>query len=147
MTWITEEDAHVQEFVDPPFVQRIAAGQDLRAMLLSGEIDAAVALAGLDPATVRPVIPDADAVATAWSRRTGVYPINHVVVVKDALLSAHPWLADELMRLFEASKQQADGTAPYGIAANRPAIEMLMRYAAEQGLIPRAYRVEELFVT
>jgi 4,5-dihydroxyphthalate decarboxylase len=147
MTWVTEEDAHLQEFVDPPFVQRIAAGQDLRAMLLSGEIDAAVALAGLDPATVRPVIPDVDAVATAWSRRTGVYPINHVVVVKDALLSAHPWLAGELMRLFEASRPRPDGTAPYGIAANRPAIEMLMRYAAEQGLIPRAYRVEELFVT
>jgi len=36
---------------------------------------------------------------------------------------------------------------PYGIAANRPAIELLMRYAAEQGLIPRAYKVEELFVT
>ena len=147
MTWVTEEDAHLQEFVDPPFVQRIAAGQDLRAMLLSSEIDAAVALAGLDPATVRPVIPDVDAVATAWSRRTGVYPINHVVVVKDALLSAHPWLAGELMRLFEASRPRPDGMAPYGIAANRPAIEMLMRYAAEQGLIPRAYRVEELFVT
>ena len=41
----------------------------------------------------------------------------------------------------------ADRTVPYGIAANRPAIEMLMRYAAEQGLIPRAYSVEELFVT
>jgi hypothetical protein len=36
---------------------------------------------------------------------------------------------------------------PYGIAANRAAIELLMRYAAEQGLIPRAYSVEELFVT
>ena len=53
---------------------------------------------------VRTVIPDADAVAAEWSRQTGVYPINHVVVVKDALLAAHPWLADELMRLFLASK-------------------------------------------
>jgi hypothetical protein len=35
---------------------------------------------------------------------------------------------------------------PYGIAANRPAIDLLMRYAAEQKLIPRAYRVDELFV-
>src|SRR5215475_7264550 len=34
MTWVTEEDAHVQEFTDPPFVQRIAPGQNLRAMLL-----------------------------------------------------------------------------------------------------------------
>jgi 4,5-dihydroxyphthalate decarboxylase len=145
MTWITEEDAHVQEFVDPPFVQRITPGQTLPAMLLSGEIDAAVALA-VDPASVRTVIPDADAAAIAWSRKTGVYPINHVVVVKDALLAEHPWLADELMRLFAASKRSADDSVPYGIAANRPAIELLMRYAAEQKLIPRPYRVEELFV-
>src|SRR5579863_3022544 len=79
MTWVTEEDAHVQEFTDPPFVQRIAPGQSLPAMLLSGEIDAAVALAGVDQAAVRTVIPDADAAAQAWSRKTGVYPINHVV--------------------------------------------------------------------
>ena len=39
-----------------------------------------------------------------------------------------------------------DDTVPYGIDANRPAIETLMRYAAEQGLIPRAYQVAELFV-
>ena len=145
MTWVTEEDAHVQEFTDPPFVQRIAPGQSLPAMLLSGEIDAAVALGGVDQAAVRTVIPDADAVAQAWSRKTGVYPINHVVVVKDALLAAYPWLADELMRLFMASK--GDAPVPYGIDANRPAIELLMRYATEQGLIPRPYRVEELFVT
>ena len=146
MTWVTEEDAHVQEFVDPRFVQRIAPGQDLRTMLLAGEIDAAIALT-IDPAAVRSVIPDADAAAAEWSRRTGVYPINHVVVVKDALLAQHSWLAGELMRLFAASKQRADDSVPYGIDANRPAIELLMRYAAEQKLIPRAYGVEELFVT
>jgi 4,5-dihydroxyphthalate decarboxylase len=146
MAWVTEEDAHVQEFSDPPFVQRIAPGQDLRAMLLAGEIDAGIALA-MDAASVRTVISDADAAAAEWSRRTGVFPINHVVVVKDALLAEHPWLAGELMRLFAAAKQRADDSVPYGIAANRPAIELLMRYAAEQGLIPRAYAVEELFVT
>jgi 4,5-dihydroxyphthalate decarboxylase len=144
MTWITEEDAHVQEFTDPPFVQRMAAGQDLRTLLLSGGIHAVIALAGLDPGEVRTVIPDADVVAQEWSRKTGVFPINHVVVVKDALLAEHPWLADELMRMFVAAK--GDAPVPYGVEANRPAIEMLMRYAAEQGLIPRAYAVEELFV-
>ena len=147
MTWVTEEDAHVQEFTDPPFVQRIEPGQSLPAMLLSGEIDAAVALAGVDPASVRSVIQDADAAASAWCRKTGVYPINHVVVVRDVLLAEHPWLADELMRLFIASKRLADDTVPYGVDANRPAIGVLMRYAAEQGLIPRAYTAEELFVT
>lgn len=146
MTWVTEEDAHVQEFADPPFVQRIAPGQQLPMMLLSGEIDAAIALA-VDPAQVRPVIPNADAVATEWSRRTRVYPINHVVVVKDALLAQHPWLADELMRLFVASKERSNEAVPYGTEVNRPAIELLMRYAAQQKLIPHAYSVDELFVT
>ncbi len=159
MAWITEEDAHVQEFADPPCVARMAAGQDLRAMLLSGEIDATVALAGIDPAQIRTVIPDADAAAAAWYRRNGAYPVNHVVVVKDALLAEYPWLGAELMRLFVESKQRAPASAPssltalvgedpepYGIDANRPAIELLMRYAAQQKLIPRAYGVDELFV-
>lgn len=145
MTWITEEDAHVQEFTDPPYVKRMAQGQDLRSLLLSGGVDAVIAVAGLDPAEVRTVIPAADAVAREWSRRTGVFPINHVVVVKDALLAAHPWLADELMRLFVAAK--GDAPVPYGVEANRAAIELLMRYATRQGLIPRPYRVEELFAT
>jgi 4,5-dihydroxyphthalate decarboxylase len=90
MTWVTAEDAHVREFVDPPFVQRMAPEQDLARMLLAGDIDAGIALSGLDPAAVRTVIPDADAAAAAWQRKTGVYPINHVVVVKDALLAGHP---------------------------------------------------------
>jgi 4,5-dihydroxyphthalate decarboxylase len=146
MTWVTEEDAHVQEFADPPFVQRIGPGQQLPAMLVSGEIDAGIALT-IEPPQVRPVIPDADAVAAEWSRRTGVFPINHVVVVKTALLAEHPWLADELMRLFVASRERSGEATPYGIDANRPAIELLMRYASRQGLIPRAYAVDELFVT
>ena len=96
---------------------------------------------------IKPLFPDSAADAVRYYKKTGVYPINHVVVVKDALLSEHPWLADELMRMFSASKQQADDVVPYGVAANRPAIELLMRYAAEQGLIPRSYGAEELFVT
>jgi 4,5-dihydroxyphthalate decarboxylase len=146
MTWVTEEDAHVLEFEDPPFVEQIAEGQSLRAMLLAGEIDAAIALAGMDDTEVRTVIPDADAAAAKWHRKTGAYPINHVVAVKDALLTAHPWLADELMRLFVESQRISGTVVPYGIAANRPAVDLLMRYAAQQQLIPRAYRTEELFV-
>jgi 4,5-dihydroxyphthalate decarboxylase len=146
MTWITEEDAHVQEFTDPPFVQRIQPGQSLPAMLLSGELDAAVALAGVDPERTEMVIRNAGLASAAWRQRTGVIPINHVVVVKDALFAEYPWLADELMRLFRASRGQADpGAVPFAIEPHRPAIDLLMRYAAEQGLIRRPYAVEELF--
>jgi 4,5-dihydroxyphthalate decarboxylase len=144
MTWITQEDAHVAEYPDPPFVVREAAGKDLRTMLLAGEIDAEIGLARLDAPEVRTVIPDADTAAAAWSRRTGVRPINHVVAIKTDLLEAHPWLACELYALFVGAR--AGAPPAYGMAANRAAIEMLLRFTAEQGLTPTHLRPEDVFV-
>ena len=159
ITWVTEEDAHVQEYIDPPNVERIAAGHDLKAMLLAGEIDAGIALAGLDSAAVRPVIPDPMAAASGWFKRTGAYPVNHLLCLNTSLVEANPWLPDELMRLFVAAKAAATepsaearfarivGTdvLPYGMQANRTGIELCLRYAAEQGLLPRGYEVSEIF--
>ena len=158
ITWVTEEDAHVQEYRDPPNVMRIAPAQDLKTMLLSGEIDAAIALAGLDAKLVRTVIPHADEAAAEWYRRTGAYPVNHVVCIKTAL---YPALGAELMRLFIAAKAGArepsaearfrpivgSDPLPYGLEANRAGIELCLRYAAEQGLVPRGYKPEGLFFT
>jgi 4,5-dihydroxyphthalate decarboxylase len=143
MTWITQEDAHVAEYPDPPFVHREAAGKDLRAMLLAGEIDAEIGLAGLAAPEVRTVIPDAAASAADWARRTGVRPINHVVAIKTDLLDAHPWLARELYALFVRTR--TDAAPAYGMAANRAAIDLLLRFTAEQGLTPTHLRAEDLF--
>jgi len=159
VTWVTAEDAHVLEYHDPPNSLRLAPGQDLAAMLMAGEIDAGIALTGLDAAQIRTVIPNADQAAADWFRRTGAYPVNHVVCVKRALLEEHVWLEAELMALFTAARQTArapsaeqrwqpvvgDDVLPYGLAANRRGIELCLDFAAQQGLIPRAYRPEELF--
>jgi 4,5-dihydroxyphthalate decarboxylase len=159
ITWVTAEDAHVLEYRDPANTVRLAPGQDLAGMLMTGEIDAGIALTGLDPIQVRPVIPDADARAADWFRRTGAYPVNHVVCVKRALLEQYDWLEAELMGLFTAAKRAArapsaeehwhtivgDDFLPYGLAANRRGIELCVDFAAQQGLIPRVYRPEELF--
>jgi 4,5-dihydroxyphthalate decarboxylase len=159
ITWVTEEDAHVAEYPDPPNVVRIGAAQSLAAMLLGGEIDAGIALAGLDAAAVRPVIADPLAAALAWFRRTGAYPVNHLLCVKTELVEASPWLPSELMRLFVAAKAAATEPSaevrwgeivgadvlPYGLEANRTGIELCLRYAAEQGLVPRVYDVGEVF--
>lgn len=161
ITWVTEEDAHVQEYVDPPNVQRIQAGQSLPAMLLNGEIDAGIALAGLDASMTRTVIPDADEAAAAWHRGSGAYPVNHVVCVRTALPHAHPGLGAELMRLFREAKAAArepsaetkyaplvgSDPLPYGLEENRRGIELCLRYAAEQGLAPSVYTPEDLFLT
>jgi 4,5-dihydroxyphthalate decarboxylase len=156
ITWVTAEDAHVQEYHDPPNVVR---GGDMSAMLLAGDLDAGIALAGLDPAHMRTVIPEAEQAAADWYRRTGVYPVNHVVCIRGTLLRDHAWLGGELMRLFNESKNAATAPSaearyasivgadplPYGLDANRPGIVACLRYAAEQGLTPRAYQPEELF--
>ncbi len=152
--WVTDEESHAVEFRDPPFVTRAPAGADLAAMLLNGEIDAGIALRGVDASRMRSVIPDADAAAADWFRRTGIYPVNHVMSVRQELVAAHAWLPGELMVLFAEAKRVAppapdpvvgDDPLPYGLAANKSAIETAMRFAAEQGLIPRAYAAEELF--
>jgi 4,5-dihydroxyphthalate decarboxylase len=159
ITWVTTEDAHVAEYHDPPGVVRLGAGQDLATMLLAGEVDATIAVAGLPPDRVRPVISDPDAAARAWYRKTHAYPVNHIVCVRTELLAAHPWLADELVQLFTAARDLAreqsaerrrasivgSEVLPYGLEANRTGIELCLRYAAEQGLVPRKYRPDELF--
>jgi len=166
VTWVTTEDAHVAEYRDPPNVVRAAPGKTLRAMLTAGEIDATIALGGPDQSDLRTVIPDADAAATAWYRKTGIYPSNHTVVVKSDLAAANPWLAGELYRMMVTAKQQAresgatqpkspaqtrllalvgEDALPYGMKANRASMELLLRYAVDQKLIPRVYRLDELF--
>ena len=161
IAWVTEEDAHVQEYRDPPNVTRINPGQDLKAMLLSGKIDAGIALTGLDESLTRTVIPDADKAAAAWFAKTGAYPVNHVVCVKTALLTENPGLGAELTRMFFEAKSAAREKSsearyasivggdplPYGLEANRTGIELCLRYAAEQGLVPRVHTPEELFYT
>jgi len=161
VTWVTTEDAHVAEYQDPANVERAAAGKTLRSMLLAGEIAATIGLNNADPGEVRTVIPDADEAAARWYRKTHIYPANHIVALKTELARAHPWLPAELYRLFAEAKRQAKPAAasagrarlealvggdllPYGGKANRASMELLMRYAAEQKLIPRAYALEEL---
>lgn len=159
IVWVTAEDAHLQEYRDPPFTERLPPGADLGALLMSGAIDAGIALPGLDASQVRTVIPDADRAAADWYARTGAYPVNHVLCVRRDLLARHDWLADELLRMFVAARQAArtpsaeerwrgivgDDVLPYGLNANRRGIELCIAYAAQQGLIPRAYPPEELF--
>jgi 4,5-dihydroxyphthalate decarboxylase len=159
ITWVTQEDAHVQEYVDPPNVQRIAPGQDLAAMLLAGEIDAGIAIAGIDPAKVRPVIANPMQAAARGYAKTNAYPVNHLLCLKTALVDANYWLPAELLILFAAAKAAAAEPSaearfaaiigpdplPYGLEENRTGIELCLRYAAEQGLVPRVYGIGEIF--
>jgi 4,5-dihydroxyphthalate decarboxylase len=149
LSWVTYEPAHVDGYADPPNCRRAADGQVLLDMLLKGEVDAAV---GLEPhSDLRTVIPDVEAAEADYVRQSGVQPINHVLVLREDLAQNHPWLPSELFFLFQQARTRAISEDPhaqpavYGLDANRAAIELLARYASEQGITPRTLRAEELF--
>lgn len=157
--WVTFEDGHLAEFPDPPGFVRAPAGLGMVDMLLAGDIDAAIIGTELpDDPRLQPVLPDPHAAAQAWSARHGMLPINHMVAVNTSLCRDRPEQVRELYTLLLASKQRAGASAataptsdlapdltPYGVAPNRRALDLLARYAHEQGLIPQAYSTDELF--
>jgi 4,5-dihydroxyphthalate decarboxylase len=134
--WVTFEDAHVAEYRDPPFVERAAPGQDMLAMLREGALDAAVFGNDLPAdAGLRTIFPDPAAAGRAFRAAHGFVPVNHLVVVRRALAEARPELLGDLVAMFHAAAAQAG--LPQGRAALDPAVALAIRYAREQGLLPR----------
>jgi 4,5-dihydroxyphthalate decarboxylase len=188
VTWIVDDEEHVTQLRLPPNVVHVPAGKSLAGMMASGEIHAGfTANAGIGregppqpgwEAQQRPqttayaeLWPDGSALGIEWYRRTGIYPFHGVIVVKDAILAANPWIAKAVYGAFCEAKARwlprlrsgeadteddrkyrelipviGDDPLPYGIAANLPSIEALITYAVQQKLMPRRLSVEELFV-
>jgi 4,5-dihydroxyphthalate decarboxylase len=144
--WITFEDAHVAEYRDPPGTERAAAGKTPLAMLLAGEVDAAVLS---DPMPqderLKGVIADPAAAAADWHRRKGAIQVNHLVCVRESLPQN---VVDEVYRLLQESKNigaRDAATSPFGLEENRRNLEVAIDYVYRQKLIPRRYTVDELF--
>jgi len=170
ITWVLSGDEHVAEYRPPANVVPIAEGRTLEEMLLSGELAAANGVL-IDSPDIKPLITNAKEAGLNGLRRGGLYPINHTVVVKDALLAAHPGLAADLFDAFVRAKRiyvdrlrsgviaeptAADKTfasvmeisgdpLPYGIAPNRREIEAVIQYSVEQGILPKPFAVEDVF--
>ena len=146
--WVTFEEPHVAEYVDT--TERAPAGRKILDMLLANELDAVIGDRSDDP-RLATLFPDPQAEAQAWHARTGVVPLNHMVVVSARLAKEHPDAVREAFRMLKASKTAAPPPAdaldffPFGLAAMHKPLETIIAYAAQQGLIPRPYAVEELF--
>ncbi|HEV7664353.1 MAG TPA: ABC transporter substrate-binding protein [Chloroflexota bacterium] len=154
LSWITFEPSHVDGFVDPPNARRAPDGATVASMLRAGEIDAAAGLEPADYPDLRHLIPNAVEVEREWVRQTGVEPINHTLVVRQDIVTANPWLVDELARMVRAAKAfvSTDGaTSPAadvpadGVEPNRGGLTLLARYAFEQHITPRTLTAEELY--
>jgi 4,5-dihydroxyphthalate decarboxylase len=187
VTWVVDDEEHVAALRLPPNVEPAPAGRSLADLMAAGELHAGFAgnagvgragppVAGWDsrklpPADYPELFADAAARETEWFGRTGIYPMHGTIVVRDAVLAEHPFVAHALFDAFERAKrdwlerldagiadaptdrayrglQQVVGPdpLPYGIAANLPTITALADYAFRQGLIPQQMPIEQLFV-
>ena len=170
VTWVVFDEEHVQEFRPPPNVEHASPGATIGQLLASGELAAAIGAGQVDSPDVKPLIPDASAAQSAWYRKTGIYPINHMVVIKDALLEQDGSLAGRVYDAFDQAKQMflrrldsgqalsgedealakrrslvGNDPVPYGIQPNRPALEAIIRFAQDQHILSKAVAPEEIF--
>ena len=170
ITWVLSGDEHVAEYRPPANVIPIEPGKRMADMLVSGELAAAIGVE-VDHPDVQPLIPDALEAGLAALRARGHYPINHLVVVRDALLEQHPHLAADVFDAFaeanrlyvkrlkagEIEKPTAVDAVhrrvmeitgdplPDGIAPNRKVLEVFIQHALTQRIITEPVGVEEIF--
>ncbi len=169
------------EFNLPPRVRLevIPPDRTLNEMIESGEIDALMSprmpscFVRGSPRVHR-LFPDFKRVEMDYFRRTGIFPIMHVVVIRTGLYAQNPWVGQSLYKAFceakdlcfsqiydsnilrislpwtvseyeEARLLMGEDYWPYGFSANRHVLETLHSYLLEQGLIEKRLDLEKLF--
>ena len=142
--WVSFEDPHVAEFRDPPNVERAAAGKDMAAMLLAGELDAAILGELPGDERLQPVIVDPGAAARRWREKNGAIQINHMVTVKSSVSASE---SENIYELLKKSRVAAGNPEmnPFGVEENRRNLEVAIDCVYRQKMIPRRFAVEELF--
>ena len=178
--WYAEIDEDVS-FTPPPDLKltRLPHDKSVEAMLVAGELDAVLhsdliePLLKKDPRVAR-LFADHKAEEMAYFRKTGIFPIMHVLGIRQDIVEKHPWVPINLYRAFEASKaiamkrmvnpritplawyreaweeqQEILGPDPWenGLTPrNVKTLETLTRYSHEQGLTQRLIPLDELFL-
>jgi ABC-type nitrate/sulfonate/bicarbonate transport system substrate-binding protein len=171
VTWILSGDEHVAQYRPPANVVPVEPGRTLEQMLADGELAAVIGV-DIDSPDVAPLIPEPDEAGFAALQSRGLYPINHLVVIKDELLRERPELGAEVFDAFARAKQfyvdrlrngaiespnatdrmyqrvtELTGAdpLPYGIEPNRAVLETLMRHAVDQRILDRPMPLDQVF--
>jgi 4,5-dihydroxyphthalate decarboxylase len=158
-------------------IQRVPQGEKIEDALLRNEIDACMLpeirpKLGRQTAGVRRLWPNYREVEKAYYLRTKIFPIRHVVVVKNAILEQNPWVAQSLVDAFSKAKEigikhvsdtrrsflawygaeieeeqelfGGDGWR-YNIRDNRKELETMARYAHIVGITERKLELTDMF--
>lgn len=160
-------------------IERIPSDQSLERLLREGGLDALITTEqppyfGESEPSVRRLFADYGEVEREYFRRTSLFPIMHLVVLRRDLYEEYPWLAESLTRAFMSAKsvgwdrmrfqpslpvmlpwlqeqiEELDRAFeldvwPYGVSANVTVLRAMTKYAAEQGLTSRQLEIAELF--
>ncbi len=173
--WITEREELVPFVSDG--VSITVESEPVEELFAQGKLDAVIVIEEVeqrwleDPEVDR-LFPNFPEVEADYFRRTGIYPIMHILAVKAGLVAQFPWLPRSLYDVFDQSLQYADqmerfprvvnlawanayfeaerrvfGGNPYayGVARNRPSLEAAVKYSFEQGLTGHPFQVEDIF--
>ena len=173
VTWVTGEAENVESFATPPNVQRLEDGMSIAELMKQGRLE--VAFGGLAGAgneledELIDLVGDADEREREWYRRTGIYPLHGMIVVRNDVLERHPHLAMSLFNAFTEAKEHylgriANGETagaedrryrelaelvgdplPYGLEENAKSLTALVRYARRQHLIAQEPRLQSVF--
>jgi 4,5-dihydroxyphthalate decarboxylase len=171
---------------EPPMgvpIHRIPADTNIGEMMLAGKLDATLLYLRdrnlvdrsradlLASNVVRPLFPDGAEEARRYFRKTGLFPINHAMVVRRALLERHPWIALNVYKAFVEAKETLGAAAraymepfalvgladeaatasfrtdpmTYGVKSARSVLDAICDYVFEQGLTSRRIALEEVF--
>ncbi len=178
--WFTELDESI-EFTPPPDLKltRLPHEKSVEKMLAEGELDALLhpdlikPLVDKDPRVAR-LFPNYRAEEIAYFQKTGIFPIMHVLGIKQEIIDKHPWVPINMYRAFDEAKaiamkrmenprivplvfyreaweeqEETFGRDPwqYGLGEqNRRTLEALITYSHEQGMIRRRIPLDELFL-
>ncbi len=162
--------------LEPVAIERNNSGCSLSELIARGELDALAGARHLIPhPDIVPLFADARAVERAFYRRTRIFPIMHLIVIRRDRYERDRWIATSLYKAFAEAKKRALAALhrrgahasmlpwvheavqeidevfagdpwPYGVEANRRTLEALVQYMVEQHLIARMVPIEELFV-
>jgi 4,5-dihydroxyphthalate decarboxylase len=165
INWVSEMK---QRFAPPAEAGVEALAEDLEQLVIDGEIDAILAPStndGKKPPTeqkLRTLFPDTEAAERDYFIRTGIYPLNHAVVIHDETLAKFPNAPKLFFEAYCASKKQfyseggnlnpwGDETdvdpIPFGLTdKNREIVATLMRYLHEQQFISKMPDIDRLFI-
>jgi len=164
-------------------IHQIPPEKNIGSMMLSGELDAAIhyivnanlvdrSTADLwNHSDIKPLFADPAAEGIRYYRKTGIFPINHGMVIRKEIVDKHPWVVLNLYKAFERANEIADRErlehadyhftagllareatealrmplVRHGIKANRKVLETAALYSHEQGLTPRLMTLDKVF--